>query len=114
MKQQIATLTDALEQSMKIEAMARYPGNLRVTRPPIDANLVQLQGKISTLTKNSSGSDDTHTKMTIGLVHWMLYERSFGERMSTTEGNGKSSESDGIPTRKQKRSCTSVDELTIP
>jgi hypothetical protein len=52
MQQWIATLTDALEQSMKIEAMAGYPGSLRVTRPPTDANLVQLQGKISTLTEN--------------------------------------------------------------
>jgi hypothetical protein len=37
---------------MKIEAMAEYPRSLRVTKPPTDANLVQLQGKISTLTKN--------------------------------------------------------------
>jgi hypothetical protein len=44
-QQWIATLTDALEQSMKIEAMAGYPGSLRVTRPPVDANLSQLQGK---------------------------------------------------------------------
>jgi hypothetical protein len=48
----IATLTDTLEQSMKIEAMAGYPGSLRVTRPPVDVNLAQLQGKISTLTEN--------------------------------------------------------------
>jgi hypothetical protein len=51
-QQRIATLTDALEQSMKIEAMAGYPGSLRITRPPVDVNLVQLQGKISTLTEN--------------------------------------------------------------
>jgi hypothetical protein len=36
---------------MKIEAMAGYPGSMRVTRPPTDANLVQLQGKISVLTE---------------------------------------------------------------
>jgi hypothetical protein len=36
---------------MKIEAMVGYLGSLRVTRPPTDVNLVQLQGKISTLTK---------------------------------------------------------------
>jgi hypothetical protein len=51
-QQRIATLTKALEQSMKIEAMAGYPGNMRMTRPPIDENLLQLQGKISTLTEN--------------------------------------------------------------
>jgi hypothetical protein len=51
-QQRIATLTDALEQSMKIEAMEGYPGSLKVTRPPTDANLVQLQGKISALTEN--------------------------------------------------------------
>jgi len=52
MQQRIATLTDALEQSMKIEDMVGYPGSLRMTRPPADANLVQLQGQISTLTEN--------------------------------------------------------------
>jgi hypothetical protein len=36
---------------MKIEAMAGYPGSLRVNRPPADTNLVQLQGQISMLTK---------------------------------------------------------------
>jgi hypothetical protein len=45
-------LDRALEQSMKIEAMEGYPGSLRVARPPTDANLGQLQGKISTLTEN--------------------------------------------------------------
>jgi hypothetical protein len=43
--------TDTLEQAMKIESMSGYPGSLRVTRPSIDENLVQLQGKISTLTE---------------------------------------------------------------
>jgi hypothetical protein len=52
MQQWIATLTEALEQSMKIEAMAGYPGNMRMTRPPVDANLSQLQGQISTLMEN--------------------------------------------------------------
>lgn len=51
MQQRITTLTDALEQLMKIEAMAGYPWSLRVTRPPADANLAQLQGQISTLTE---------------------------------------------------------------
>jgi hypothetical protein len=51
MQQWIATLTDALEQSMKIESMEGCPGSLRVTIPLVDANLAQLQGKISTLTK---------------------------------------------------------------
>jgi hypothetical protein len=37
---------------MKIEAMDGYPRSLRVARPPKDANLVQLQGKISALTEN--------------------------------------------------------------
>jgi hypothetical protein len=41
-QQQIATLTISLEQSMKIEAMEGYPGNLRMTRPPVDANLLQI------------------------------------------------------------------------
>jgi hypothetical protein len=49
MQHRITTLTDALEQSMKIESMVGYPESLRVTRPLTDANLVQLQGKISTL-----------------------------------------------------------------
>ena len=52
MQQQIATLTDALEKSMKIEAMEGYLGSLRVTRPLADANLAQLQGKISALMEN--------------------------------------------------------------
>jgi hypothetical protein len=51
MQHRIATLTNALEQSMKIESMEGYPGSLRVTRPPSYANLVQLQGKISALTE---------------------------------------------------------------
>jgi hypothetical protein len=46
----IDTLRDTLEQLMKIEAMTRYLGSLKVTRPPTDANLAQIQGKISTLT----------------------------------------------------------------
>ena len=45
MQQRIATLIDTLEQSMKIEAMAGYPRRLRVTRPPENVNLAQLQGK---------------------------------------------------------------------
>jgi hypothetical protein len=45
-------LTDALEQSMKIEAMEGYHGILRVTRPPTYTNLVQIQGKISMLIEN--------------------------------------------------------------
>jgi hypothetical protein len=48
----ITTLTDALEQLMKIEAMEGYPKRLRVTQPPVDVNLVKLQGKISTLIEN--------------------------------------------------------------
>jgi hypothetical protein len=36
---------------MKIEAMEAYLGILKVTRPPTDANLGKLQGKISTLTE---------------------------------------------------------------
>jgi hypothetical protein len=48
-QQWIATLIDALEQSMKIKSMEGYPGSLRVTKPPADANFVQLQGKISML-----------------------------------------------------------------
>jgi hypothetical protein len=36
---------------MNIEAMEGYLGSLRVTRPPTDENLVQLQGKISALTE---------------------------------------------------------------
>jgi hypothetical protein len=51
-QQWIITLTDALEQSMKIEAMVGYPRSLRVTRPLADVNLAQLQGKISMLTEN--------------------------------------------------------------
>jgi hypothetical protein len=42
MQQRIATLTYTLEQSMNIKAMAGYPGNMRMTRPPIDANFLQL------------------------------------------------------------------------
>jgi hypothetical protein len=36
---------------MKIESMEGYPGNLRVTRPPVNVNLAKLQGQISTLTQ---------------------------------------------------------------
>jgi hypothetical protein len=52
MQHWIATLIDALEQSMNIESMEGYPGRLRVNQHPIDANLSQLQGHISSLTKN--------------------------------------------------------------
>jgi hypothetical protein len=45
-------LIDALEQLMKIEAMEVYPRSLRVTKPPIDVNLAELQGHILTLTEN--------------------------------------------------------------
>ena len=41
---------EALEQAMKIEVMASYPGSLRIMRPTEDTNIVQLQGHISTLT----------------------------------------------------------------
>jgi hypothetical protein len=51
MQQRIATLTDTLEQSMKIEAMEGYPGSLRMTKPPVNVNLAQLQEKISALTE---------------------------------------------------------------
>jgi hypothetical protein len=44
-------LRDALEESMNIEAMERYPGSPRVIRSPTDENLVQLQGKISIVTE---------------------------------------------------------------
>jgi hypothetical protein len=37
---------------MNIEDMVGYPGSLRVTRPLEDGNLVQVQGKISALTKH--------------------------------------------------------------
>ena len=36
---------------MKNESMERYPGSLRVTKPPMDENLAQIQGQISTLTE---------------------------------------------------------------
>jgi hypothetical protein len=49
MQQRIATLTEALEQSMKIEAMEGYPGSLRITRPLVDSHMSNLQGKISAL-----------------------------------------------------------------
>jgi hypothetical protein len=59
-QQRIATLTDALEKSIKIEAMVGYPGSLKVTRPPTDANLAQLQGKIYISTyRKYSRIDDT-------------------------------------------------------
>jgi len=45
-------LTDAFEQSMKFQAMEGYLGSRRVTRPPADANLAQIQGQISTLKDN--------------------------------------------------------------
>lgn len=49
-QQRITTLGEALEHAMKIEAMAGYPCTLRVTRPPDDYNIMQLQGQISDLT----------------------------------------------------------------
>jgi hypothetical protein len=39
------------QQSIKIEAMEGYPQSLRVTRPPSYVNLMQVQGKILTLTE---------------------------------------------------------------
>jgi hypothetical protein len=52
-QQRIATLGEALEQAMKIEAMEGYPGSLWVMRPPEDNNIAQLQGQISALTEKS-------------------------------------------------------------
>jgi hypothetical protein len=46
-QQRLATLGEALEHAMKIEAMEGYPGNLRMMRSPEDNNIVQLQGQIS-------------------------------------------------------------------
>jgi hypothetical protein len=37
---------------MNIEAMVGHTGSLRVTRPPTNVNLAQLQGKILVLTEN--------------------------------------------------------------
>jgi hypothetical protein len=37
---------------MKMEAMAGYPRNMRMTRPPVDEIFLQLQGQILALTKN--------------------------------------------------------------
>jgi hypothetical protein len=51
MQQQIATLIDALEQSMKIEAMEGYLGSLRVTRPPTDETWHNYKGKYQCLHK---------------------------------------------------------------
>jgi hypothetical protein len=34
---------------MNIEAMEGYLGNLRMHRPLVDANLLQIEGQISTL-----------------------------------------------------------------
>jgi hypothetical protein len=50
-QQRIATLGEALEKAMKIEAMEGYPGSLRIMRPLEDANIMQLQGQISVLTE---------------------------------------------------------------
>jgi hypothetical protein len=36
---------------MKIEAMAGYPGSLRIMKPTKDVNITQLQGQIYALTK---------------------------------------------------------------
>jgi hypothetical protein len=46
-QQSIATLGEALEQAMNIEAMIGYPRILQVTRPPEDNNNVQPQCHIS-------------------------------------------------------------------
>jgi hypothetical protein len=51
-QQWIATLAEAFEQWMKIEAMTGYPRSIRMTRPPVDANLLQIQGKILVLIEN--------------------------------------------------------------
>jgi hypothetical protein len=51
---------------MKIEAMLGYSRSLRVTIPPTDANLVQLQGQISTLTEKIQL---TQTRTTASLVY---------------------------------------------
>jgi hypothetical protein len=45
-------VTESLEQSMKIVAMEGYPGSLRMNRPPVDANLSQIQGYVSVLMEN--------------------------------------------------------------
>jgi hypothetical protein len=113
-QQWIATLADALEKSMKIEAMAGYLGSLRVTRPLENANLAQLQGQIISTYREGSRIDDTQTKMIESLVYLRLHKRTFGERMSTNEGNGTSSKSDGTLTRTHGRSCESICEFTIP
>jgi len=64
--------------------------------------------------RKHSGADDTQTRTTIILVHQILYRRSFGEWMFMNEGTGTPSYFHGNPTKTHGRSCTSVDELTIP
>jgi len=46
MQSRIYMLIEDLEQSMHIEAMAGYPGSLRITRPIVDSHMLNLQGYI--------------------------------------------------------------------
>jgi hypothetical protein len=51
-QQRIATLGEALEQAMKVEAMESYHGSLQMMSLSEDNNITQLQGQISALTEN--------------------------------------------------------------
>jgi hypothetical protein len=64
---------------MKIEAMESYLGSLRVTRPPVDEKLSQIQGEILSLIENISIINHTKTRMTSGLVHTILQRRPHGK-----------------------------------
>jgi hypothetical protein len=72
-QQRINSLGEALEQAMKIEAMAGYPGSLRIMRPPEDANISQLQGHISALTENIQELTLPKESSTPSMVYRLLH-----------------------------------------
>jgi hypothetical protein len=108
------TLIDALEQLMNIEAIVGYPGI-----PESDQTPNRHKSGATTRTniiahRKYSRINDTQTRTTTSLVYQMLHRRKFGERVSMDEGNGTSSESDGILTRTHRRSCENIREFNIP
>nr|KUM46227.1 hypothetical protein ABT39_MTgene1733 [Picea glauca]KUM48743.1 hypothetical protein ABT39_MTgene4758 [Picea glauca]QHR89623.1 hypothetical protein Q903MT_gene3645 [Picea sitchensis] len=50
-QQKIVSTADALERAIKIEAMARYPGNNRAMGPQGGLDLSQMQNQLAALTE---------------------------------------------------------------
>jgi hypothetical protein len=72
-------LTDALEESMKIEAMEGNLGSLRGVQTPNRCKYGATTRKNINAHREDSRIDDTQTRMTARLVYQMLHKRTYVE-----------------------------------